>query len=82
MAKFPVNQKKPNMKSSNVVAPNPKKTARVQASPLGFATSNGDLGVIRNKSALIPKQTKYSSATISDMSHAMGNVMKKAGILV
>ena len=80
MAKFPVNQKKPNKKEKEIPVER-EKTPRAKISPIGFPTSEGDLGILRIKPQPIPKQTRHPSSTGDSISHAMGNIMKKAGIL-
>ena len=82
MAKFRVNQKKPNMKQHNDVSAPHVKTPRVKTSDVGLPTHQGDLGILRIKPAELPRMSKANTMTSDGISHSMKNIMKKTGMFV
>lgn len=82
MATFPVNQKIKNAKNQGATTAPQKKSPRTKVSDPTFSTSSGDLGILRVQNPNIPRQVKAPTRTSDGTSHAMANVMKKAGILV
>lgn len=82
MAKFPVNQKIKNAKNQGKTSAPDKKSPRVKTSDPMFPTAEGDLGILRISGNNIARMVKAPTRTTDGTSHAMANVMKKAGMLV
>jgi hypothetical protein len=81
---YPPDQKIKNAKKKEV--PHSKeKTPRVELHPVGFPTTEGDLGILRVQNPNIPRQVKAPTRTGDSLSNhvgKVGNVMKKSGMLV
>lgn len=84
MAMFPTHQPQPNRKNKPMPV-EAKKADRVNLHPVGFPTSEGDLGILKIGSSDIPRQTRAPSKTGDSLSNHVGkvaSVMKKRGMLV
>ena len=82
MAKFPVNQKQPNVKQKNKPSALQVKTPRVATNDVNYSKTQGDLGILGIKPQEIPRMSKATTMTSNGISHAMNNIMKKTGMLV
>lgn len=80
MNKFPPDQTIKNVKRKQIKAPQ-QKTPRAKFDDPSFPESNGDLGIQKISGTDIPRMVKAPTRTVDNTSHAMSNVMKKAGML-
>lgn len=84
---YHTSQKQP-MKKKKEVKAEKKVTKRVEVHDPEFNTSVGDLGVMRNNTLPIPRQTKAPTMTGNgasnhvDVKNAMSRLMKRQGMMV
>ncbi len=83
MPKFPPDQKIKNAKRKELKATH-KTNPPAEKKPIGFETSEGDLGVARINNPNIPRMVKAPTRTgdaISNHVGKVGSAMKKMGML-